>query len=111
MPTVEVECRACQSYAVYRHGKASSGEQRYRCQDCGHCFQLTYRYNGNEPVIADRITGMAMNGSGIRDTSRFLCISQNIKRLARKTICFSKLEEVHDKVIGEYISRQFFQLV
>ena len=35
----------------------------------------------------------------------------HIKRLARKTICFSKLEEVHDKVIGEYISRQFFQLV
>ncbi|PID50369.1 MAG: hypothetical protein CR991_01950 [Proteobacteria bacterium] len=35
----------------------------------------------------------------------------HIKRLARKTICFSKREEVHDKVIGEYINRQFFQLV
>ena len=34
---------------------------------------------------------------------------KHIKRLARKTICFSKLEEVHDKVIGEYINRQFFQ--
>lgn len=34
-----------------------------------------------------------------------------IKRLQRKTICFSKSIEIHDKVIGEFIHRQFFQLV
>ena len=34
-----------------------------------------------------------------------------IKRLTRKTICFSKSEEVHDKVVGEFINREFFQLV
>lgn len=34
-----------------------------------------------------------------------------IKRLTRKTICFSKSEEIHDKVIGELINREFFQLV
>ena len=77
MATVEVECRACQSHEVYRHGKASSGEQRYRCQDCGNCFQLTYCYDGNEPGIFDQITDMAMNGSGVRGTSRVLGISQN----------------------------------
>jgi insertion element IS1 protein InsB len=31
-----------------------------------------------------------------------------IKRLARKTICFSKSVEIHDKVIGEFINRSFF---
>ena len=31
-----------------------------------------------------------------------------IKRLARKTICFSKSIEIHDKVIGEFINRTFF---
>ena len=31
-----------------------------------------------------------------------------IKRLARKTICFSKSVEVHDKVIGEFINQTFF---
>ena len=31
-----------------------------------------------------------------------------IKRLARKTICFSKSIEIHDKVIGTCIERRFF---
>jgi insertion element IS1 protein InsB len=31
-----------------------------------------------------------------------------LKRLARKTICFSRSVEVHDKVIGEYIARHSF---
>ncbi len=33
-----------------------------------------------------------------------------IKRLQRKTICFSKSMKLHDKVIGEFINREFFQL-
>ena len=33
-----------------------------------------------------------------------------IKRLQRKTICFFKSVELHDKVIGEFISWEFFQL-
>ena len=32
-----------------------------------------------------------------------------IKRLARKTICFSRSEEIHDKVIGKLIEREHFQ--
>ncbi|GHU48783.1 transposase [Spirochaetia bacterium] len=34
-----------------------------------------------------------------------------IKRLARKTICFSKSELMHDTVIGLYINRQEFGIV
>ncbi len=34
-----------------------------------------------------------------------------IKRLTRKTICFSKSEEIHDKVTGEFINREFFQRI
>lgn len=33
----------------------------------------------------------------------------HIKRLQRKTICFSKSQEVHDKVIGAYINRFCFR--
>ena len=32
-----------------------------------------------------------------------------LKRLARRTICFSRSEEVHDKVIGEFIAREYYQ--
>lgn len=33
----------------------------------------------------------------------------HLKRLARRTLCFSKSVELHDKVIGEYINRHSFK--
>jgi len=33
----------------------------------------------------------------------------HIKRLSRKTICFSKNEEIHDKVIGMYINKYYYK--
>jgi insertion element IS1 protein InsB len=33
----------------------------------------------------------------------------HLKRLARKTICFSKSEMLHDQVIGMYIERYYFR--
>jgi insertion element IS1 protein InsB len=38
-----------------------------------------------------------------------LLLRTRIKRLARKTICFSKSEEMHDGVIGLFINRYCFQ--
>ena len=77
MAVVDVVCKACDSTRVYRHGKAPNGEQRYRCTECRHCFQLHYRYEANKPGVTDKIVEMAMNGSGIRDTGRVLGISTN----------------------------------
>ena len=75
MATVTVSCPSCFCEKIYRHGKSRSGEQRYRCRECGHCFQLEYRYEANKPGVTDKISEMAMNGSGVRDTSRVLGIS------------------------------------
>jgi insertion element IS1 protein InsB len=33
----------------------------------------------------------------------------HLKRLSRKTICFSKNEEIHDNVIGMYINKYYFK--
>ena len=33
----------------------------------------------------------------------------HLKRLCRKTICFSKSEEMHDKLIGIYIEKHYFK--
>ncbi len=33
----------------------------------------------------------------------------HLKRLNRKTICFSKNEEIHDKVIGMYIEKVYYK--
>lgn len=37
-----------------------------------------------------------------------LNLRTHIKRLARKTICFSKLPQIHENVIGIYIERYHF---
>ena len=42
---------------------------------------------------------------------KHLRLRTRIKRLARKTICFSKLEEMHDLVIGLFINRYEFGLL
>ncbi len=41
---------------------------------------------------------------------KHLTLRTRIKRLARRTICFSKSETVHDVVIGLYINRYEFGL-
>ena len=50
---------------------------------------------------------------GKADTRRIerrnLNFRTHIKRLHRKTICFSKDEKIHDNVIGMYINRYYFQ--
>lgn len=38
-----------------------------------------------------------------------LNLRTHIKRLARKTICFSKSEEMHDKLIGWYLTIHHYQ--
>lgn len=71
-----VVCPACeQPEAVYRHGKATDGTQRYRCTACRRTFQLRYRHRIHAPGVRARITALALNGSGIRDTARVLGIS------------------------------------
>ena len=41
---------------------------------------------------------------------KHLRLTTRIKRLARKTICFSKTEEMHEGVIGLFINRYEFGL-
>jgi len=52
---------------------------------------------------------------GKRKTQRIerkhLTLRTRIKRLARKTICFSRSEEMHDIVIGLFINRYEFGVV
>jgi insertion element IS1 protein InsB len=41
--------------------------------------------------------------------NRFLLLRTRVKRLTRKTICFSKSETFHDTVIGLFINRYCFE--
>lgn len=77
MASITVHCPRCNVDHVYRHGKTSVGQVRYRCLVCPHVFQLTYTYEARKLGVKDNIVDMALNGSGVRDTARVLKIGIN----------------------------------
>ncbi len=72
-----------------------------------YCTDGWGAYERNLPAEAHEI--------GKRKTQRIerkhLKLRTRIKRLTRKTICFSKTEEMHDLVIGLFINRYEFGLL
>lgn len=64
-----------------KFGKTSNNKQRYCCQN-GACDRKTFIVGYDNKVwlsaIKEKIVDMAMNGSGIRDTSRVLSVSQGV---------------------------------
>jgi IS1 family transposase/transposase-like protein len=75
---IEVRCPSCDSKRVVKNGKDKKKKQRFMCQntDCTEqTFLINYEKIGREPRIKRLILKMAINGSGIRDTSRVLEIS------------------------------------
>jgi transposase-like protein len=78
MAVIPVRCLYCQSDKIVKRGKTDSGKQRYLCQHppCPHrTFLLDYTNRGYLPSVKRQIIEQALNGSGIRDTARVLCIS------------------------------------
>ncbi|MDR0797463.1 MAG: helix-turn-helix domain-containing protein [Nitrososphaerota archaeon] len=77
MVKVSVSCIHCRSEAVVKMGRQVNGASRCKCKSCGKTFQTTYKNNGTTPQTKQLIIKMSLNGSGIRDISRILRISQN----------------------------------
>jgi insertion element IS1 protein InsB len=73
-----IHCPSCSSTNIVKYGKSTEGKQRYKCRnlDCSHStFILQYSYLGYLPEVKQRMSEMAINGSGIRDTARVLKVS------------------------------------
>jgi insertion element IS1 protein InsB len=78
MVSIPVQCPHCQSTEVIKAGKQANGAQRYQCQyeQCRRrIFLLQYQDRGRVPEIRSQVVDMGLNGSGVRDTARVLCIS------------------------------------
>lgn len=91
MATIEVKCPICKLNQVIKFGLNLQGKQKYRCHNEAcykDTFILYYKNKGHLPEIKNQIIEMALNGSGIRDTSRVLGISQNtvINELKKKKL-------------------------
>ena len=73
-------------------GRSTHEEPRYRCLDdrCStKTFMLEYRYKAYAVGVKEQSVEMAINGSGIRDTSRVLGISKStvINTIKAKESC------------------------
>src|SRR6185369_4925068 len=80
MAEAMVKCPHCQSEAVVKYGKTSTGKERFRCQRtsrCGRTFLRSYAYPGCLPTVKQQIVDMTLNGSGIRDIARVLHVGPN----------------------------------
>jgi transposase-like protein len=78
MATIQVQCRFCnQTEHVRKHGTGVTGFQRFRCIECKRSFQLDYIYEAYKPNVKEQIIDMAMNSSGVRETSRVLKVGYN----------------------------------
>jgi len=90
----EIKCPLCKTTNLGKAGKSAKGVQRYFCKNetCSkHTFMLEYDNKAYEPGVKERVIDMAINGSGIRDTSRVLNISKTtvicwIKKKATKLV-------------------------
>ncbi len=80
MAVIQVYCPQCSSDYVVKFGLSGQGKQRYCCQneECSKkTFMLDYSNKACAPGTKEKIVNMALNGSGIRDTSRVLGIHMN----------------------------------
>ena len=77
MVKTEIRCIHCKSKEVVKFGHQANGTPRCKCNKCKRTFQTEYISNGAEPETKRLIIKMSVNGSGIRDISRVLSVSQN----------------------------------
>lgn len=102
----EIKCPLCKTTNLGKAGKSAKGVQRYFCKNetCSkHTFMLEYDNKAYEPGVKERVIDMAINGSGIRDTSRVLNISKTtvicwikkkLRSWFRSTLTFKYLKKV-----------------
>ena len=77
------------------------------------CFDIDFYYTDDWGAY-ERNLPAQKHLLGKRNTQaierKHLTLRTRIKRLARRTICFSKLEKMHDIVIGLFINRYEFRV-
>ena len=82
MCSTPVLCPNCGSDEIKPFCYSKNNVPRYRCcnDKCEtKTFMLEYRYKAYEPGIKEKVVGMAINGSGIRD---------NTQKIERKNLNF-----------------------
>ena len=90
----KISCPHCGKNNLGKAGKSTKGIQRYFCKNDGcktHTFMLEYSNKAYQAGIKEKVIEMAINGSGIRDTSRVLGI--------HKDTVISTLKKKEDRLV------------
>ncbi|ELM6648790.1 IS1 family transposase [Vibrio vulnificus] len=107
MATIQAQCRFCnQTEHVRKHGTGVTGFQRFRCIECKRSFQLDYVYEAYKPNVKKQIIDMAMNSSGVRETSRVLKVGYNtvlrtFKKLSPRQVTSIPFDKANISLICE----------
>lgn len=72
---VQVSCHHCHSAKVVKNGKKRTGQQNFKCKNCGRQFQYDYYYQGADPRVKVQIIRHLIRGNGIRDIISLLHVS------------------------------------
>ena len=85
-----------------------NGKQRYRCRDCQR--QFITRFYTDDRESYQKLIPSDRHWIGKMGTQRIerqnLNFHTHLKRLQRRTICFSKSREMHEAVIKLYINHR-----
>ena len=91
----QISCPDCEKVDIKKFGLTPQGKQRYYCNNTNckkKTFLNNYQYNARKPGVTKQIIAMAINGSGIRDTSRVLCVSKTtVIKTLKKSVRFSHI--------------------
>jgi IS1 family transposase len=105
---------------LVKQGKSGNGTQKWQCNTC----RLDYRYNAWKTVFHTKVYTDAWDSYvkyilpnkhriGKDRTWKIerknLNFRTHLKRLNRKTICFSKNEQIHENIIGMYIESFYYK--
>ena len=100
MAEAAVKCPHCQSDAVVKYGKTSTGTERFRCQQsaaCGRTFVRPYAYPGCLPTVKQQIVDMTRKGRGSREIARVLHVGP--KTGMREVKNAAGLSQVNTRVV------------
>ena len=64
-------------------------------------FVVTFEERGDQTIVRK-------SNDLVQMTRNNLTLRTRIKRLARKTLCFSRFVELHEKAIGAFIENHMF---
>ena len=95
VPDYVLKCRYWMG-ACFKNGKEKNKQQEYKCKNCNKIQQKKYQYNAYNVFLNQNIIALTKEGMHLN-------FRTHLKRLNRRTICFSRSNEMLASVVKIYL--------